>query len=305
MNITLKQLEVFLAVARYENLTQASAEVFLTKGAVSQALQELEKQLGVKLFDRVHPHIRLNHEGTRLRPLADEIMQRSQEVETIFRSEGNHFLNIGASKTIGTYILPELLEAFERKHHWLPNVHMANTNRLLEMTAAFALDAVLLEGEMVDQNFIAEEWLKDEMVVLAYKRHSLADNTPHALEVLRGQRWILREPHSGTREFFEHSLGRLIAPYEVVQSLSSPEAILAMVEQGLGITFASKIIAELPDFNKYLSMIPLTQAFSRTFSICYHSKKYHSASMDEFLQFCRQWTPRKKRSALGAARGSR
>lgn len=303
MNITLKQLEVFLAVARYENLTQASAEVFLTKGAVSQALQELEKQLGVKLFDRVHPHIRLNHEGARLRPLADEIMQRSQEVEMIFRSGGSHFLNIGASKTIGTYILPELLEAFERKHHWLPNVHMANTNRLLELTAAFALDAVLLEGEIFDQNFVTEEWLVDEMVVLAHKGHSLADNIPHAPKALCDQRWILREPQSGTREFFEHSLGRLLSPYEVVQSLSSPEAILAMVEQGIGITFASKIITELPDFTTHLSMIHLTQSFSRTFSICYHSKKYHSASMDQFLQFCRQWTPRQARSSIDALHG--
>ena len=76
--MTLKQLQVFLAVARYENMGQAADALFLTKGAVSQALQELERHLGVRLFDRVHPHLRLNHEGAQLRPLADEMLQRAE-----------------------------------------------------------------------------------------------------------------------------------------------------------------------------------------------------------------------------------
>lgn len=79
--MTLKQLQVFLAVARFQNLTQAAEALFLTKGAVSQALQELERHLGVRLFDRVHPHLRLNHEGARLWPLADEMLQRAEAIE--------------------------------------------------------------------------------------------------------------------------------------------------------------------------------------------------------------------------------
>ena len=79
--MTLKQLQVFLAVARYQNLGQAAEALFLTKGAVSQALQELERHLGVRLFDRVHPHLRLNHEGAQLWPLADEMLQRGEAIE--------------------------------------------------------------------------------------------------------------------------------------------------------------------------------------------------------------------------------
>ncbi|MFV0420815.1 LysR substrate-binding domain-containing protein [Oleidesulfovibrio sp.] len=289
--MTLKQLQVFLAVAQYENLAQAAEKLFLTKGAVSQALHELEKYLGVQLFDRVHPHIRLNHEGTRLRPLADEIIQRSHEVERMFRSGGSRFVHIGASKTIGTYILPELLNDFEQSHQWLPKGHIANTNRLLELTSSFVLDAVLLEGEKHHPDMVTEKWLEDEMVVIAHKGHLLADGNQHPPQALEGQQWILREPDSGTREFFEHSLGMLLSSYEVAQSLSLPEAILRTVEQGIGITFTSRMIAEMTGFNRRFSIIHLTQKFSRTFSICYHSKKYHSPSMEQFLSYCRNWHP--------------
>lgn len=291
MNITLKQLQVFLAVARHENLGRAANELFLTKGAVSLALQELEKQLGASLFDRVHPHIRLNHEGARLRPFADELVQRAGEVERLFADGGGRRLNVGASKTIGDYILPGLLRDFENACGWLPQAHIANTDRLLELAAGFALDVVLLEGEENHPDMIMQDWLADEMVVLARKSHPLADGARHAPKKLKGERWILREPHSGTRAFFEHTLGPLIAPYQVGLTLSSPEAILGLVEQGMGVTFASRITAELPGFNKRLGVIHLSRSFARMFSIAYHAQKFHSASMDQFVKFCMEWLP--------------
>lgn len=289
--MTLKQLQVFLAVARYENLTLAAEKLFLSKGAVSQALQELEKYFGVQLFDRVHPHIRLNHDGSRLRPLADEIIQRSQEAEGLFRSEGGHFLNIGVSKTIGTYILPNLLKSFSQRHGWVPKGNIDNTNNLLDQVASFELDVVLLEGEKHYPDMMAEKWLDDEMVVVACKGHPLANGVRHPPQALAGQPWILREPGSGSRDFFEHTLGMHLSSYEVAQSLNLPGAILAMVQQGMGITFVSRMATYQNEFESFFSVINLTQQFSRIFSICYHSRKYHSPSMEQFLAFCRLWKP--------------
>ena len=154
--MTLKQLQVFLAVARYENMGQAADALFLTKGAVSQALQELERHLGVRLFDRVHPHLRLNHEGAQLRPLADEMLQRAEAIERLFQAGGAYFLNVGASKTIGNYLLPQLLHDFESGHAWLPKAQIANTARLLELVENYTLDVVLLEGEQHLPQMVAE-----------------------------------------------------------------------------------------------------------------------------------------------------
>ncbi len=292
MDITLRQLQVFIAVARHENLGNAAAELFITRGAVSQALHELEKQLDVLLFDRVHPHIHLNHDGKRLLPLADELLHRSRGIALMFSEQTtDHFLQIGASKTIGSFILPRLLGDFENASLWLPEAHIANSKRVCDLVASFALDAALLEGEEHHPDLIFEQWLADEMVVIAQRGHPLATGIRHSLDVLRGQRWILREPASGTREYFEYNLAPLISPYSVALTLSSPEAILAMVGQGLGITFASRLIAELPSFSRHFAIIQLERAFPRTFSLCYHSKKYHSITMDQFLSYCRKWIP--------------
>ncbi len=290
MNVTLKQLEVFVAVARHENLGRAAAELFLTKGAVSQALHELEKQLGTQVFERVHPHIHLNHEGKRLLPLADELLHRSRDIALMFSSVGTQpFLRVGASKTIGSYLLPKLLSDFEGAALWLPSAEIANSKELCSQVSSFALDVALLEGEEHYPGLIFEPWLTDYMVVIAHRRHPLATGERHSPERLRSERWILREPASGTREYFEYNLAPIIAPYTLALSVSSPEAIAGMVAQGLGITFTSKRIATLPSFSQQFAIIHLDREFPRTFSLCYHSKKYHSGSMDQFIRYCRIW----------------
>lgn len=292
MNITFKQLQVFLAVARRENLGQAAGDLFLTKGAVSQSLAELERQLGTQLFDRSHPHIRLNHEGERLLPLADELLHRGRDIGLMFSGEGgSRFLRVGASKTIGTYILPQLLAGFEQRSLWLPEAGIANSKTLCDLVASFVMDVALLEGEAHHPDLLFEDWLADEMVVVAKKGHPLADGVRRHPGVLRGERWILREADSGTREYFEYNLGPLIAPYDIALTLNSPEAILGMVAQGLGVTFISRLIVELPSFGERFALIKLNRAFSRTFYVCYHAGKYHSASMDQFLRYCLDWMP--------------
>lgn len=292
MNITLKQLHVFLAVARHENLGHAAKDLFVTRGAVSQALHELEKQLGVLLFDRDHPRIRLNREGKRLRPLADEMLRREKDIGLLFAEGGVGGLSVGASKTIGSYIMPGLLRDFKESARWLPDAHIGNSRELCDMVASFALDVALLEGEAHHPDLVIEDWLADQMVVVVHKDHPLAQGGPYRLTALRGEKWILREPDSGSREYFEYNLGPLIAPFEVAFSLSSPESILGLVEQGMGITFTSRIIAERrAGFTSSLAVAPLEHAFPRTLSICWHAKKYHSASMDAFVRFCLDWKP--------------
>lgn len=289
MNITIRQLEAFLAVAKHENLVQASEELYLTKGAVSQALQELEKQLGVKLFDRIHPNIRLNHEGKRLRPLADDILRRCRDAENLFQSEKENYLKIGVSKTIGTYMLPTLFTAFREYFSWLPEAKIANSGRLIELLENFSLDALLIEGYANQADLIAEKWLDDEMIILANKNHPLADKQKHSLKELRKENWVLREEHSGTRKFFDENIGQKIYPYTVSQILDSPGAVLGMVENSIGITLISKSVLTQHKIKERFGIIELDQKLIRTLYICYHAKKYHSQSMDQFLNFCRVW----------------
>ena len=82
--IRLKQLPDFTSIAHHGNLSLAAAELFLTKGALSQSLAQLERQLGQPLFDRVHPHLQLNERGRQLQPLAEEVLSRIYPVPVGF-----------------------------------------------------------------------------------------------------------------------------------------------------------------------------------------------------------------------------
>ncbi len=288
MNFTLKQLEIFLAVAQFQNLGQAAEKLFVTKGAVSLGLQELERQLGLQLFDRVHPRMYLNHEGKRLLPLADEVLLRANDIAMTFSQEqSDHFLAIGCSKTIGSYLMPALLKKFEMATTWLPTVQLENTKELCASVASFSLDLALLEGDERRPELTFEPWLADEMVVVAHKNHPLSDNRLHQFEDLAGQRWILREPASGSRDYFDHKLAPLLPSYHIALTLNAPETIISSVAEGIGLAFTSRLMAKHSLFSSQLKIIELPQIFPRRFSIAYHTKKYHSVSMQQFLHYCR------------------
>lgn len=293
MEITLKQLQVFVAVARHGNLSKAAEALFMSKGAVSQALTELERKLGVLVFDRAHPKLHLNHEGTRLLPMADELVHRAGDIERSFRDGASgsletEFLRVGCTKTIGNYVLPELLAGFSGQADWLPEVEIANTGEILRMLAGFTLDVALLEGEERLPEIVFEPWLDDEMVVIAPPDHPLAGNGKHDPARLRNEKWIMRELESGSREYFTHALAPLVAPFTIALTLGSPSTIVRSVSQGLGLAFTSRLSAARALSAGRLAVIDLTERFPRTFSLCYHSRKYHSSAMRNFLRFCRE-----------------
>ena len=124
MSITLRQLEIFIAVAETAQVTKASKKLFVTQSAVSMALAELENQLGGSLFDRHGRSLLLNSRGRYLLPLAKDITCQVSSIESIMSERNDTLeghLEIVASTTLGNYILPYLIGAFKRIH---PKVHI-------------------------------------------------------------------------------------------------------------------------------------------------------------------------------------
>ncbi|MEF1292050.1 LysR family transcriptional regulator, partial [Vibrio sp. M260118] len=115
-NISLKQLRVFISITQHDTLTSAAEALFLSKAAVSMALSEMEKQIGHSLFDRVNNRLILNQEGQKLLPLADELIERAQDIAQLFDNDQtlSGELRVGASDTIGNQVAPYLLSDFRR-----------------------------------------------------------------------------------------------------------------------------------------------------------------------------------------------
>ncbi|MFM5335426.1 LysR substrate-binding domain-containing protein [Aeromonas enteropelogenes] len=289
MKLTLQQLKVFATIARYGNLGLAANELFLSKGAVSQSLQELERQLGTPLFDRIHPGLQLNNEGRLLQPAAEELLTRMQDIENLFSpdAEPSGQLRLGASQTIGNYLLPTLLANRKQELGLPPKVTITNTHKLCHALANFELDLALIEGENHHPDLIAEPWLQDEMLVVAHPDHPLANQGTLTLPRLADETWVLRELQSGSREQFIQQIQPALPRWQAGLELNTLEAVMLAVEKGLGISFISRLAVSDRLLAGRLVVLPLEQRFPRQLSLIWHKQKYHSASLRHFIHFCR------------------
>lgn len=290
MKLTLQQLKVFATIARHGNLGGAANELFLSKGAVSQSLQELERQLATPLFDRVHPRLQLNNEGRLLQPAAEELLTRMQEIEQLFSpdAEPSGQLRLGASQTIGNYLLPSLLADSAHELGLPPRVTIANTHLLCHALAHFELDLALIEGENHHPDLLSEPWLEDEMLIIAPPHHPLAGRLELPLSQLAGETWVLREPQSGSREQFEQQLQPKLTRWRAGLEFNTLEAAMLAVEHGLGLSFVSRLAVSDRLASGRLVALTLNRRFPRQLSLVWHKQKYHSAALRHFLAFCRK-----------------
>lgn len=295
MSISFRQLRAFVAVARLGNLGAAADQLCLTRGAISQALKELETQLGTPLFDRAHPHLLLNSEGALLLPLADEMLTRLDDIGALFAhsgdSAGKALLRIGASQTIGNYLLPSLLAGLGPQ--WQLSVFIANSQQLAARLLAFELDLALIEGEVTHPQLHSETWQQDQMIIVASPAHPLAISVAATGKVLSaadlaGQYWVLREPASGSREQFDKYLRPQLTNPGTVLELNTLEAVLNTVQQGLGLTLVSELAARDRLASGALVVLPFNQPMPRQLHLCWHRDKYLSAASQRFIRFCRQ-----------------
>ncbi|MBO0502591.1 LysR family transcriptional regulator [Aeromonas veronii] len=289
MKLTLQQLKVFATIARYGNLGLAANELCLSKGAVSQSLQELERQLSTPLFDRIHPRLQLNNEGRLLQPAAEELLTRMQDIENLFSpdAEPSGQLRLGASQTIGNYLLPTLLASSKQELGLPPKVTINNTHLLCHALANFELDMALIEGENHHPDLLAEPWLQDEMLVVAPPGHPLANKKDLSLSRLGGETWVLREAQSGSREQFIQQIQPELPRWQPGLELNTLEAVMLAVEKGLGISFISRLAASDRLADGRLIALPLSRRFPRQLSLIWHKQKYHSTSLRHFIHFCR------------------
>lgn len=297
MNISFRQLKAFVAVARFGNLGAAAEQLCLTRGAISQTLKELESQLGTPLFDRAHPHLLLNSEGALLLPLADEMLTRLDDIGVLFQQHDNNggsskaVLRIGASQTIGNYLLPRLLAQLGPE--WRLNAFIANSQQLAERLLAFELDLALIEGEVSHPQLHREPWQQDQMLLVASASHPLAQQVGASGQMLTpvdltGQYWVLRESHSGSREQFDKYLRPQLSDPGTLLELNTLEAVLNTVQQGLGLTLVSELAIQDRLHHGALVVLPYHQLMPRQLYLCWHQDKYLSLASQRFIRFCRQ-----------------
>jgi DNA-binding transcriptional LysR family regulator len=291
MHYTLRQLEIFLATAHFENLSKAAESLSMSQSAASGALKELETQFDVRLFDRAGKRLQLNDFGRALQPRAEELLERARELELAF---GRHHdagpIRLGATLSIGNYLAVPLIERYMATYpQSRVNLEVANTVAIANKVAHFELDVGLIEGEINNPELDIIPWQKDELAVFCSPQHPLAAKKNLDSHDLQESSWILREAGSGTRQTFDRALHELLPHLNITLELQHTEAIKRAVEQGMGLGCLSKVT--LSDAFARGSLIPLTvpeRDLTRLFYIILHKQKYRSAAIDHWLVLCGQ-----------------
>lgn len=290
MRITLKQLDVFSAVAREGSVTRAAQWLNLTQSATSMALADLESQLGEKLFDRIGRRLQLNDLGARLLPLAQETVARAREIEDLAAGDvpGLSRLRLCASLTIGNYLMPGLIADFMQQHPQAElSLDVGNTRHVIESVRQFTCDLGFIEGFCHEPDIDVMPWVSDELVIFAGSTHPLAQRKQLVPEDFAEASWILREPGSGTREVFDNAVSGKLPNLRVRLELGHTEAIRRAVEAGMGIGCASRLSLQdaLDSGRVRLLDTPFLDLNRSLFIVC-HRSKYRTRGLRTFLDAC-------------------
>ncbi|MGV8900381.1 MAG: LysR family transcriptional regulator [Burkholderiaceae bacterium] len=297
MRLTLRQLQIFLAVCDGGSTSAAAQAIALSQSAASAALNELEQLLDTRLFDRVGRRLLINDNGRQLMPQARQMLDAALTIERQFaRADASSAvgLHIGASTTIGTYLLPRILANFcTHQTPAIPRVMIANTADVAAAVASFAVDVGLIEGPCHEPELQVEPWLSDELIVVCAPHYRLAENDVHGkvtLAMLREASWLLREPGSGTREAVEHALVPHLHSLRSAGEFSNAEAIKHAAAAGLGVACLSRlVVADLIDAGKLVQLDTTLPRLQRHFYLVYQQHKILSVRLSAFMQFCREW----------------
>jgi len=289
MHYTLRQIEVFLATAYHESVTQAADSLSMSQSAASAALKELEQRFGVQLFDRAGKRLQLNELGRTLRPRAEALLAQAREFEDVLaRHNEIGELHVGATLTIGNYLAVPIMAEFMNRHSGAHvRLTVENTATITERVRNFELDVGLIEGELHDEALEVMAWRDDELVLFCAPSHPLADKGRLRDRDLLAARWIVREAGSGTRQAFDRAMHGLLPDITLRLELQHTEAIKRAVEAGLGIGCLSRIA--LQDAFRRGSLVPLSapqRDWHRKFYFIVHKQKYRSAGIESWLKLC-------------------
>lgn len=296
MAFNFHQLHIFYTVAEKGSFSHAAQALHMTQPAVTMQVQSLEEYFGSKLFNRSTKKIELSEAGRTLLPFAKRSIELMKETE-ISMSKFTHMLEdrlyLGASLTVGEYILPRLLGPFGKEY---PNISISmkviNTRQILDEVLNHQLNFGLVEAEIRHPDVHTEAVMNDELMLIVPPDHPLANARTVRMEDALQYPFVLREQGSGTRRVMEEELERAgfdPAEMKIVMELGSTGAVKSAVEAGLGLSILSQSSVK---HESALGVLKVKKVegirFSRSFYAIYLNSTILPISAVTFVSFLRE-----------------
>ncbi len=283
---TLKQLEVFIALAQSQKVIDVAQEFCMSQSAISMSIKELEKIVGEKLFERIGKRLALNERGVLFLEQTARHVTALQKVFTNFSSqkiEGN--LRLCASVTIANYLMPSYIDAYNKLHENVKfSLKSTNTNDVIRFIKEGVYDIGFIEDSCSDEMLTCKRISSDELIVIT-SNQELAQKKEHFIDALSSMQWVMREVGSGTRSAFLNTI--------------APEVVAIHMEFDHTETI-KKFLKLSPNYISCLPRISVEQElregslfelhirgydFRRDFILILRKEKKNSMLVDDFMQF--------------------
>jgi LysR family transcriptional regulator, low CO2-responsive transcriptional regulator len=290
--VTLRQLRTFKTVADMSSFSLAAQRLKLSQPSISYQVKELEETLGLPLLDRLGKRVQLTEAGSvlygyarRMLDVLDDATVAIEEMRGIKRGT----LRVGASTTVGIYLLPAALGAFKKLHPGLViSLEIGTRARVQEQVLHHELDLAVVGPALKDHELAIIPFLSDELVVVAPSGHPLAGKRGLTLNDLAGQPFVMREAASGSRWSLEKAARKAGAKLTVAMELGSNGAIKHAVESGLGLAVISRYACALEFSTRRLVELDVRGfPIRRDWHIVHLRKRKLPASVEAFIQFLR------------------
>lgn len=287
------QLHIFKIVVECNSFSRAAKHLHLTQSSISQQIRKLEEYYGVKLFERLYRRIVITDAGKMLYPFTVELENLYNRVDGSFQrltGDISGFIHIGASLTIGEYVLPGLLIEFKRCY---PKVEITmeifNSEQITAMVANAEIDLGFIEGPVGLPDVLSGQVCGgDELVIVAAPEYG-GGPAPIPLKQLLREEWVMREKSSGTRRVLNEFIkerGWQSDEVNVVMELGSTQAVKEAVKSGIGITALSSLAVREELLNGSLKRLAIADGpINRKFSLIFQRERFWTYVADRFRSF--------------------
>lgn len=282
--MTIRHLNIFVAVADYGSMSAAAAHLYLSQPTVSQAIRELEKHYNGLLFERLGKKLYLTERGKLLLPRARELVRQFEETEELILNQGqSSTLKLGSTITVGTCLTPFLIPELQKS---CPEVkvssYVSNTREIEQKLLRSELDAGIVEGEILSSDLTVLPIVEDCLVLAVGKEHPLYERKILKVQDLNDQQFAMREQGSGTRQLFEDYAERHQISFQTVWEANSPRTLLNAVlyDRVLSVMSLRLMYHEVQHESIHVFRNENGE-WNRKFKLVYHKNKFLTPAIHE------------------------
>ncbi len=285
----IEEMKTFIEVVKCKNFTKAAKKVNLSQPSVSVHIKRLEEYLDARLIDRSSKskNVDITQSGYIVYEQSKKIMsllkETKQKIEELESTNGGKLV-IGASMTIGDYLLPKILSDFKREN---PNIEIEviinNTMVICDKLNKMEIDIGLVEGIDTHFNFKRRDFYNDQLMIAVSKDSELL-NSEFSIDKLQNQTWVSREEGSGTQEFLKIFFMQYNINPKNILVLGSNYSVKEVVKNNIGITLISEKVIEDSLYHGDIKILPTKKNYIRKFSYILSPSKENTKCLDLFLK---------------------